>query len=99
MTDTLANISTFVSSKVNFLSTKLSMAKVIMEKMKELESQNLNPKDIEAVKVQSERKIEEAITLHSAINKLKQDPGFMTNGDIERLSALIETYKNSSYLN
>ena len=69
-----------------------------MEKIKELESQTLNPKDIEALKEQSERGIEEAIALHSAINKLKKDPGFMTNDDIERLSALIETYKNSPFL-
>ena len=96
--DTLANISTFVQTKVNFLSTKLSKAKVIMEKIKELESQTLSPKDIEAMKVQSEQKIEEAIALHSEINKLKKDTSFLANDEIERLSALIATSKTSLYL-
>ena len=99
MKDTLANISTFVSSKVNFLSVKLSMAKAIMKKIKALQSQILSPKDIEDLKEQSEWKVEEAIALHSTINKLRKEPGFMTNDEIERLSALIETSKNSSYLN
>ena len=97
--DTLTNISTFVQTKVHFLSTKLSMAKVIMEKIKSLERQTVSPKNFEALKEQSERKVVEAIALHSAINKLKKEPGFMTNDEIQRFSALIEASNNSPYLN
>jgi regulator of replication initiation timing len=93
VTDTLANISTFVQTKANYLSSKLSKAKEIMAKIEDLEGQCLSSERIEALKEQSAKKVEEAEALHLAINKLKKDPGFLTDDEIQSLSNLVETSK------
>ena len=70
------------------LETALAKGKAIEEeKQGWISGENYVPEEeISMIQQKSEQKIEEAKTLRSLIEKFKQDPGFMTQDEIQTIS-------------
>jgi hypothetical protein len=101
VTEALAKISSLVQSTIKPLEESIAKAKVIQEKIKELESSafNLSQEEVDKMKKVSSKKIEDAISLHNSIEKIKKESGYLTKAEAENLSTLMELSKSKLPLN
>jgi hypothetical protein len=83
------------------LEESIAKAKVIQEKIKELESSAfyLSQEELDKMKKMSAKKIEEAVSLHNSIEQIKKETGYLTKAEAEKLSILLELSKSKLPLN
>ena len=101
LTETLNEITSLVRSKIKLLQEKVAKAKVIQEKIKQFESPLFYStlKEMEKLKKMSAQKVEEAISLHNSIEQIKNETGYLTKADAEKLSNLMELTNSKLHLN
>ena len=101
LTKTLDEITSLVRSKIKLLKEKVLKAKIIQEKIKHLESPLFYStlKEMEKLKKMSAQKVEEAISLHNSIEQIKNETGYLTKADAEKLSNLMELTNSKLHLN
>jgi hypothetical protein len=99
--ETLAKISSLVQSTIKPLEESIAKAKVIQEKIKKLESSAfyLSKEEVDKMKKNSAKKIEEAISLHNSIDQIKNEMGYLTKVEVEKLAILMELSKSKLPLN
>jgi hypothetical protein len=101
LTETLNEITSLVRSKIKLLQEKVAKAKVIQEKIKQFESPLFfsTLKEMEKLKKMSAQKVEEAISLQNSIEQIKNETGYLTKADAEKLSNLMELTNSKLPLN
>jgi hypothetical protein len=99
--ETLAKVSSLVQSTIKPLEKSISKAKVILEKIKKLESSAfyLSQEEVDKMKKISAKKIEEAVSLHDSIEQIKKETGYLTKAEVEKLAILRELSKSKLPLN
>jgi hypothetical protein len=83
------------------LEESIAKAKVIQEKIKELESSAfyLSQEKVDKMKKISSKKIEDAISLHNSIQQIKEETGYLTKAEAKKLTILMELSKFKLPLN
>ena len=89
-----------VNSKVQNLEEKLSNAKIILGKIRQLEN---SPKfmclqDRENLKAVSAKKVEDAIALQATIKALKDDKAYLAVEEIKKITSIFEVAKSKLFL-
>jgi hypothetical protein len=99
--ETLAKISSLVQSTIKPLEESISKAKVIQEKIEKLESSAfyLSQEEVDKMKKNSAKKIEEAISLHNSIDQIKNESGYLSKAEADKLLNLMELSKSKLPLN
>jgi hypothetical protein len=83
------------------LEESIAKAKVIQEKIKELELSAfyLSQEEVDKMKKISSKKIEDAISLHNSIQQIKKETGYLTKPEAEKLTILMELSKSKLPVN
>ena len=89
-----------VNSKVYHLEEKLSNAKIILEKIRELENSPkfLSLQDMETFKETSAEKVEDAIALQATIKALRNEKDFLSVEEIKKMTSIFEAAKSKLFL-